>query len=99
MDASKFGHVLGHVNGCTFGSRDPGDVSCSCPQGVHVITGPTPAAVIRQVALHSGWQGDSDRLAALAATANDVRPALADLADSSRLGRPRRTRKSPHGSG
>jgi hypothetical protein len=73
------GHVLGHVGGCTLGSRDPDGVTCSCPQGVHAITGRTPADTIRAVSGHCGWQGDPDRLAALAAAADDVRPALADL--------------------
>jgi hypothetical protein len=71
--------VLGHIGGCTLGSRDPDSVSCWCPQGVHAIIGPSPAAVIRQVAWHCGWQGDPERLVTLATAHGDVRPALADL--------------------
>jgi hypothetical protein len=71
--------VFGHIGGCTLGARDTDSVSCACPQGVHEITGHDPAEVIRQVAWHCGWQGDPNRLVALATTAGDVRPALADL--------------------
>jgi hypothetical protein len=71
--------VQGHINGATLGSVTAAEVSCSCPLGVHTLTGRTPGEVIRQVAWHTGGQGNPERLAALAERACDVRPALADL--------------------
>jgi hypothetical protein len=71
--------VQGHINGATLGSVTSIEVSCSCSLGVHTLTGRTPGEVIRQVAWHTGWQGNPDRLAALAERTGDVRPALGDL--------------------
>jgi hypothetical protein len=74
--------VQGHINGATLGSVTGTDVACSCPLGVHTLTGRSPGEVIRQVAWHTGWQGDAERLAALAERTGDVRPALATLLSS-----------------
>jgi hypothetical protein len=71
--------VQGHMNGATLGAATATEVSCSCPLGVHTLTGRTPGEVIRQVVWHTGWQGDSERLAAVAERTGDVRHALADL--------------------
>jgi hypothetical protein len=84
--AAEFGgeSVWGHLNGADLGTYAPDEVSCSCSLGVHAIGGCTPAEVIRQVAWHTGWQGDPERLAVLATVHGDVRPALAALLASPR---------------
>lgn len=71
--------VQGHMNSATLGSVSATEVSCSCPLGMHTLSGRTPGEVIRQVAWHTGWQGDPERLAAVAERTGDVRPALAAL--------------------
>jgi hypothetical protein len=76
--------VQGHLNGADLGTWSPNEVSCSCSLGLHAISGRFPAEVIRQVAWHTGWQGDTERFVVLATVHGDVRPALAALLASPR---------------